>query len=111
MPETPDPSDDTLDIAITRRLKEVIAGAESTETELRVLAEQAEVLTRALDASVRTSESRLGALAFEPGADLAEMAAELRYVERLRVELADTEAAFAAFEERAHILRGQWLGQ
>jgi hypothetical protein len=111
MTRPPDPIDDTLDLTVTRRLREVIAGAASTEAELRLLAEQGEALTRALDASVRTSESRLGALASDPGAELAEMASELRRVERLRAELADTEAALVAFEVRARTLRGKWLGQ
>ena len=107
----PDPLDDTLDLTLTRRLREVIAGAASTESELRVLAEQGETLVHELDASIRASESRLGTLASEPGAELAEMAAELRRVERLRVELADIEAALVAFEGRARGLRGKWLGQ
>src|SRR5262245_47311679 len=104
------PIDDTLDLTITRRLKEVIAGAASTEAELRVLSEQGEALARALDASVRTTESRLGTLASDPGAELAEMASELRRVEQLRAELADTEAVLAAFDERAREMRAQWLG-
>lgn len=111
MTSTPDPLDDTLDLTLTRRLREVIAGAASTEAELRILAEQGEALARALDASIRTSESRLGALASEPGAELAEMASELRRVERFRTELAEVEAALLAFDERARTLRGKWLGQ
>jgi|SRR5262245_37526270 len=111
MARPPDHIDDTLDLTITRRLREVIAGSASTEAELRLLAEQGEALARALDASVRTSESRLGALAAEPGAELAEMASELRRVERLRAELAEMEADLAAFDERARTLRGKWLAQ
>jgi hypothetical protein len=106
-----DPLDDTLDLTLTRRLKEVVAGAESTEAELRILAEQGEAFARALDASLHTSEARLGELASEPGADIAELASELRRAERLRAELADTRAALAAFDERARVLRGKWLGR
>src|SRR5262245_12669495 len=110
MTRPPDPLDDTLDLTVTRRLREVIAGAAATESELRLLAEQGGALARSLDASVRASESRLGALAADPGTELAEMALELRRVERLRAELADMEAELAAFEERARTLRGKWLG-
>jgi hypothetical protein len=110
MNRPPDPIDDTLDISLKKRLREIVAGAASTEGELRLLAEQGEALARSLGASVQASESRLGALAGEPTAEVAEMAAELRRVDRLRAELADVQDSLAALDERARSLRGKWLG-
>ena len=109
MTRRPDPTDDTLDITLKRRLREVVAGAASTEGELRLLTEQGEALARSLDASVRATESRLGVLAAEPSAEVAEMASELRRAERLRAELAEVHDALEALEERARALRGKWL--
>lgn len=106
MPTPPNSLDETL----TGRLREVLTGAVPTESELRVLTEQGEALARSLDASVRATESRLGALASDVDAELAEMARELRRVERLREELADVQAALAALDRRARALRRKWLG-
>jgi hypothetical protein len=101
--------DDTLDLTLTRRLAEIVAGAPSTEGELRLLIEQGEALERSLAASVEASERHLGALAAEPTAEVAEMASELRRVERLRAELGDVRDTLAALDARARALRGGWL--
>lgn len=101
--------DDTLDLTLTRRLAEIVAGAPSTEGELRLLIEQGEALERSLDASLQASEAQLGRLAGEPTAEVAEMASELRRVERLRSELGDVRATLAALDARARSLRGVWL--
>jgi hypothetical protein len=101
--------DDTLDLTLTRRLAEIVAGAPSTEGELRLLVEQGEALERWLAASLQASEARLGTLAAEPTAEVAEMASELRRAERLRVELHEVRATLAALDARARALRGEWL--
>src|SRR4051794_39388371 len=43
--------DDTLELTLTRRLREVVDGAAATEGELRLLTEQAEGLARSLAAA------------------------------------------------------------
>jgi len=103
--------DDTLEIALTRRLREVLSGAAATEGELRLLEEQAEGLARSLAAGIVSSEAHLAALAGAPGATVTEMAAELRRVERLRDELDDLRADLAALASRSRTLRGAWLRQ
>lgn len=103
--------DDTLEIALTRRLREVLTGAAATEGELRLLEEQAEALARSLAAGIDSSEAHLAALAAAPGATVAEMAAELRRVERLREEFDDLRADLAALASRSRTLRGAWLRQ
>jgi hypothetical protein len=101
--------DDTLELALARRLREVVTGAAATEGELRLLKDQAEGLARALAAGIESSEARLAALSAAPGATVAEMAAELRRVERLRDELGDLRADLAALASRSRTLRGAWL--
>jgi polyhydroxyalkanoate synthesis regulator phasin len=100
---------DTLERSLTRRLREVLTGAAATEGELRRLKEQAEGLARTLAAGISSSESQLSALATKPDATVAEMAAELRRVERLREELDDLRADLAALASRARTLRGAWM--
>ena len=103
--------DDTLELVLTHRLRDVLRGAAVTEGELRLLKEQAEGLARSLGAGIDSSEARLAALATAPGATVAEMAAELRRVERLRDELDDVRADLAALASRSRALRGAWLRQ
>lgn len=103
--------DDTLELALTRRLRKVLAGAAATEGELRLLKEQAEGLARSLAAGIDSSEANLATLATAPGAAVAEMAAELRRVERFRDELDDLRADLAALAARSRMLRGAWLRQ
>lgn len=103
--------DDTLELALARRLREVVTGAAATEGELRLLKEQAEALARSLAAGIESSEGRLAALSAAPDATVAEMAAELRRVERLRDELDDLRADLAALASRSRTLRGAWLRQ
>jgi ubiquinone biosynthesis protein UbiJ len=98
-----------LDLTLTARLREVVAGSAATEGELRLLAEQGHGLARTLVGGIASSEARLGVLAAEPEAAVAEMAAELRRVERLREELDDLRADLAALEKRARRLRGEWM--
>ncbi len=100
-----------LDLALTRRLAEVVAGADPTEGELRALADDGDAFARALQASIRSSEDRLAVLADDPAAAVAEIAAELRRVERLRVELDDLRADLRVLDRRARALRGKWLGR
>jgi hypothetical protein len=102
---------ESLDDTLSRRLGEILAGAAATEGELRRLTERGEAHARVLRASLQASESRLGALAFDPDAEVAAMAHELRRGERLREELDDVEAALVALRRRARTLRGQWLRQ
>lgn len=106
---TADRNDDTLELALSRRLAEVVAGAASTEGELRLLAEGGRALGRTLEALIGQSEARLGELAGEPEAALADLASELRRVERLRAELAELSVLLERLEGRARELRGSWV--
>jgi hypothetical protein len=105
------PDEDTLELTLARRLSDVVAGEAATEGELRLLAEHGDAQRRALEASLRASEERLGALAFDPGAAVAEMASELRRAERLRVELSALRVRLERLEGRSRELRGGWLRQ
>jgi len=109
--DEPSFSGNHLDSALTERLARVVAGAEPTEAELRTLAEGGQALARALAASMRSSEARLATLSADPASAVSELAAELRRVELLRVELDDLRADLAVLDRRARALRGKWLGQ
>ena len=100
-----------LDDSLTARLSEVLAGADPTEAELRNLAEGGTALARTLEASIRSSETRITALSDDPDSSVAAIAAELRRVELLRVELDDLRADLTVLERRARALRGKWLGR
>jgi hypothetical protein len=103
------PPPETLDQTLMTRLRAVVTGATSTEGELRTLAERGEALARTLRAAIDATETRLGDLASSPDAAVAEMAAELRRVERLRWELEDLRADLRALDRRARSLRGAWM--
>jgi len=110
--DEPSLSGNHLDVALTERLSAVVAGgAEPTEAELRVLAEGGQALARALEASIRSSEARLTVLSDDPASAVSELAAELRRVELLRVELDDLRADLTVLDRRARTLRGKWLGR
>jgi hypothetical protein len=98
-----------LDSALTAHLREVVAGASVTETELRELIDQADGWARALEARVDAGERKLAKLTADPGGPIVEIADELRRVERLRPELAEVRALLADLETRARELRASWL--
>ncbi len=109
--EPAEPHEDTLELALRRRLAEVVAGAAATEAELRRLAEQGEALSRGLQAAADSGEAHLEALATEPDASIAELASELRRVEGLRAELEALRPILSALDGRARELRGSWINQ
>ncbi len=72
---------DKLDLALVKRLREVVGGAPAIESELRALADQAGGWARATEAQLRAAERRLGKLNADPTSELGEMATEIRRVE------------------------------
>jgi chromosome segregation ATPase len=100
---------ETLEFALTTRLREVLAGAPATEVELRTLSEQADAWGRALEGQIEASEARLRYLTADADSSLAAIADELRRLERLRPERDDLRARTAELETRARELRSAWL--
>jgi hypothetical protein len=100
---------ETLDFALTVRLREVLGDSPATEAELRTLTEQADGWARALLAQIEASERRLGELTSDPASPIADMAGELRRVETLRPELEELRSLLTRLEERARELRTAWL--
>jgi len=76
-----------LDFALIKRLREVLDRRPATETELRTLKEQAEGWQRAVSGQLQASERRLLRLNANPASSLAQIASELRRVEKLRPQL------------------------
>jgi chromosome segregation ATPase len=98
-----------LDFALIKRLREVLDSRPATEAELRTITEQAEAWARTLNGQVESSERRIRRLNQNPASSLAQIAAELRRVERLRPQLHEVRSLLADLEQRARQVRTQWL--
>ena len=98
-----------LDLALTKRLREVVRGEPTTESELRALADQASGWERAVAAQLLAAEARLAQLNADPGSPLADMAAEIRRVESLKSELDEARMLLEGLERRTRELRTAWL--
>lgn len=98
-----------LDFALIKRLREVLDNRPATETELRTLKEQAEAWELTLSGQMEASERRLRRLNASPASSLAQIASELRRVEKLRPQLDEVRSLLAELEDRARELRTEWL--
>jgi hypothetical protein len=98
-----------LDLALVKRLREVVGGRPATESELRTLADQAGGWARATEARLRAAEKRLAKLNADPTSELSEMATEIRRVETLSGELEEARWLVAGLERRTRELRTAWL--
>jgi hypothetical protein len=98
-----------LELALTVRLREVLADRPATESELRSLAEEADGWMRALQAQITASERRVEELSADPAGSLAPIASELQRIESLRPELVEVTSLHEELERRARAMRTQWL--
>jgi hypothetical protein len=98
-----------LDFVLIGRLREVLDGQATTETELRSLSERADAWARIVENQIQGSERRLRAFAADPAPPLAEVRAELRRIDMLRPQLAELRPLLAELEKRARQLRTGWL--
>ena len=98
-----------LDFALIRRLREVLDRRPATESELRTLKEEAEAWERTVNGQLESSERRIRRLNANPASSLAQIASELRRVERLRPQLNEVRSLLGDLEERARQLRTEWL--
>jgi hypothetical protein len=98
-----------LDLALARRLRQVVSGEVTTESELRTLADDAAGWIRVTEAHLHAAEERLGRLNANPVSPLAEIAAEVRRVEALSRELAEARRLIGGLEQRTRELRTAWL--
>jgi chromosome segregation ATPase len=98
-----------LDFALIRRLREVRDSRPATEAELRALAEQAEAWARTVGGQIDASERRIRRLSENPASSLAQIADELRRVEKLRPQLNEVQTLITDLESRARQLRTEWL--
>jgi hypothetical protein len=102
---------DSLDLALVKRLREVVSGAPAIESELRSLADQAGGWARATEAQLRAAETRLAKLNADPTSELGAIAKELRRVDDLYAELDEARTLVAGLERRTRELRTAWLKQ
>ena len=98
-----------LDLELVQRLREVVAGKAATESELRMLAEEADGWLRATEAHLQAAEARLAALNADPSSPLAEIAAEVRRVEALSRDRQEARRLADGLEHRTRELRTAWL--
>ena len=76
-----------LDFALIKRLREVRDRRPATETELRTLKEQAEGWQRASQRAAAGERAAVAPSQCDPASSLAQIASELRRVERLQPQL------------------------
>jgi chromosome segregation ATPase len=100
---------DRLDLALTTRLREVVGGRPTTESELRALADQAGGWARATEAQLRAAEQRLEQLNADPSSPLAELAAEVRRADAFKRELEEARSLIDGLEQRTRELRTAYL--
>jgi hypothetical protein len=98
-----------LDLALVKRLREVVGGAPAVESELRALADLAGGWARATEAQLRAAERRLAKLNADPTSELGDMATEIRRVETLSGELKEARSLVEGLAERTRELRTAWL--
>jgi uncharacterized protein involved in exopolysaccharide biosynthesis len=98
-----------LDFALIKRLREVLDRRPATETELRTLTEQADAWARTITGQLEASERRLRRLNANPASSLAQIAGELRRVEKLRPQLNEVRSLLKDLEKRAREVRTEWL--
>ena len=98
-----------LDFALIKRLREVLDDRPATESELRTLNEQADAWARTVSGQIESSERRIQRLEQNPASSLAQLASELRRVERLRPQLHEVRKLQAELEGRARQVRTEWL--
>jgi hypothetical protein len=101
--------DETLEKALAARVREVVGGAVTTESELRELSDQVGGWTRALQAQVHGSERRLARLTADPTSEFAPIVSELRRVETLTEVLDDLASLADGLDARTRELRSKWL--
>ena len=89
-----------IELALTARLREVLGERPATESELRSLAEEAEI---------SASERRVAELSADPAGSLAPIASELQRIESLRPELVEVTSLHEELEQRARAMRTEWL--
>src|SRR2546423_15159092 len=66
-----------LDFALIKRLREVLDDRPATESELRMLCEQADAWARTVSGQIESSERRIRRLEQNPASSLAQIASEL----------------------------------
>jgi conjugal transfer/entry exclusion protein len=98
-----------LDFALINRLQEVLDRLPATEAELRSLKEQAEAWERTVSGQLQASERRIRRLNANPASSLAQIASELRRVEKLGPQLTEVQSLLEELEDRSRELRTEWL--
>lgn len=97
------------DAVLLRRVREVVRGRATTEAELRKLRDRADAIARILQVQIQGSERRLRESDEDPGAPLAELAAEIRRAADLRPQLEQLLSLTAQLDGKARELRAAWL--
>jgi hypothetical protein len=102
---------ESLDFALTARLREVLANEPATEAELRTLSERAVAWERMLQGQLQASERRLEQLTVDPAGALGEIGAELHRVSALGPQLTEARSLLVDLERRTRALRSEWLSR
>ena len=100
---------ESIDVALKARLRAVLGSRSATEASLRKLIEEGAACALILDARLARSERRLAELSSDPASSLAEIAAEARAINELRLDLAELHGLLDALDVHARQLRASWL--
>jgi chromosome segregation ATPase len=100
---------EALDARLLAQVRDLLDVSPATEPELRALIEKTGGWERALRAQLEGSERTLDRLVADPSSSLAELARELRRVERLRPAAEEATRRRLRLEDEARQLRTQWL--
>lgn len=100
---------ESLDSALKQRIRVVLDRQPVTETELRRLSEEGRACVLILSGQLDRSERRLGELASDAASSLSEIAATLRYVNELRLDLEELSGLLEELKRLAREFRAGWV--
>jgi chromosome segregation ATPase len=99
---------ETLDSALKRELRAVLASRPVTEAELRRLFEEGRACALILAGQLEKEEERLARLSADPAAPFTELATALRRVNELRPDLEELRGLLDDLGDQARQLRAAW---
>jgi hypothetical protein len=99
----------SVDSALTERLRVVLDGGPVTEAELRRLFEEGQACALIMSAQLEHREQRLSELSADPTSPIAELASTVREVNELRPKLGQLQLLLGQLDARAREYRASWV--
>jgi hypothetical protein len=99
----------TIDAAFKVRVRDVLEGRPVTEAELRKLIEEGRACSLIMEGQLAKGERRLEELAGDPDSSIADVAAVMRRVNVLRLDVAELNELLVELDDWARKHRTAWL--